>query len=47
MDRAFKQFAKYLEKYYRVQFDRKEGFVICPVCGGATLRLRLDGSRFL
>lgn len=33
MDREFKRFAQYLERYYGVQFDRQEGFVICPECG--------------
>lgn len=33
MDRAFRSFAKYLEKEYGVLFDREEGFVICPECG--------------
>ena len=33
MDMGFRSFAKYLEKTYGVQFDKKEGFVVCPECG--------------
>ena len=33
MDMPFYVFATYLEKHYGVQFDREEGFVICPECG--------------
>ena len=33
MDKCFREYARYLEDNYGAQFDREEGFVVCPECG--------------